>query len=97
MRPRFGSGCRQFSPQHEENDTVSARGPLWKGLNTKRPCGLTAINPRFVYRRLAVNLLSKVQGQTVTVFLMGEALAAAKTGQQTPNGYYNLERMVKAS
>ena len=45
--------------------------------------------------RLAVNLLSKVQDVSVTVFLMGDAVAAAKTGQQTPTGYYNLERMVK--
>ena len=45
--------------------------------------------------RLAVNLLSKVHDASVTVFLMGDAVAAAKTGQQTPNGYYNLERMVK--
>jgi uncharacterized protein involved in oxidation of intracellular sulfur len=45
--------------------------------------------------RLAVNLLSKAQDVSVTVFLMGDAVAAAKTGQQTPTGYYNLERMVK--
>ena len=45
--------------------------------------------------RLAVNLLCKVEEVSVTVFLMGDAVAAAKTGQQTPNGYYNLERMVK--
>ncbi|MEW5982547.1 MAG: DsrE family protein [Acidobacteriota bacterium] len=45
--------------------------------------------------RLAVNLLSKTQDLALTVFLMGDAVAAAKTGQQTPNGYYNLERMVK--
>jgi len=45
--------------------------------------------------RLAVNLLSKVQDVSVTVFLMGDAVAAAKTGQQTPTRYYNLERMVK--
>jgi uncharacterized protein involved in oxidation of intracellular sulfur len=45
--------------------------------------------------RLAMNLLSKVQDVSVDVFLMGDAVAAAKTGQQTPTGYYNLERMVK--
>jgi uncharacterized protein involved in oxidation of intracellular sulfur len=45
--------------------------------------------------RLAVNLLSKVQDASVTVFLMGDAVAVAKAGQQTPNGYYNLERMLK--
>lgn len=45
--------------------------------------------------RLAVNLLTKAQDVSVTLFLMGDAVAAAKAGQQTPNGYYNLERMLK--
>ena len=45
--------------------------------------------------RLALNLLSKTQNVSLTVFLMGDAVAAAKAGQQTPNGYYNLERMLK--
>jgi uncharacterized protein involved in oxidation of intracellular sulfur len=31
----------------------------------------------------------------VTVFLMADAVAAAKKGQKTPDGYYNLERMLK--
>ncbi len=45
--------------------------------------------------RLALNLLAKTQNVSLTVFLMGDAVAAAKAGQQTPNGYYNLERMLK--
>ncbi|MEW6749393.1 MAG: DsrE family protein [Candidatus Latescibacterota bacterium] len=45
--------------------------------------------------RLALNLLSKGEGVSVTVFLLGDAVSAAKAGQQTPNGYYNLERMLK--
>jgi uncharacterized protein involved in oxidation of intracellular sulfur len=45
--------------------------------------------------RLAHNLLQKIEGVAVTVFLMGDAAAAARSGQQTPNGYYNLERMLK--
>jgi uncharacterized protein involved in oxidation of intracellular sulfur len=40
--------------------------------------------------------LVKRQGLEVRVFLMGDASACAKRGQQTPNGYYNLERMLKA-
>jgi uncharacterized protein involved in oxidation of intracellular sulfur len=44
--------------------------------------------------RLAHTLLT-VEGQAVTVFLMGDAVAAARHGQQTPNGYYNLERMLR--
>ncbi len=45
--------------------------------------------------RLGLNLLAKAEGASVTVFLMGDAAAAAKRGQQTPNGYYNLERMLR--
>jgi uncharacterized protein involved in oxidation of intracellular sulfur len=41
--------------------------------------------------RLAMNLLSKVEGAQVTVFLMGDAVGSAKAGQQTPTGYYNDE------
>ena len=47
--------------------------------------------------RLALNLLHKAEGVSVTVFLMADAAAAAKRGQQTPNGYYNLERMLRAA
>jgi len=45
--------------------------------------------------RLANSLLRKTEGADVTVFLMGDAAAAALAGQRTPNGYYNLERMLK--
>lgn len=31
----------------------------------------------------------------VTVFLMADAVLGAKTGQKTPDGYYNAERMVR--
>lgn len=30
----------------------------------------------------------------VTVFLMADAVAGAKSGQKTPDGYYNVERML---
>lgn len=43
--------------------------------------------------RLA-NALSKSEDDEVRVFLIGDAVACAKRGQQTPNGYYNLERML---
>ncbi|HLF55762.1 MAG TPA: DsrE family protein [Thermoanaerobaculia bacterium] len=46
--------------------------------------------------RLAHNLVSKHEGERVVVFLMGDAAAAGKAGQKTPNGYYNLERMLEA-
>ena len=44
--------------------------------------------------RLALSL-SKAEGQEVRVFLMGDAVTCAKTPQKTPDGYYNLERMLK--
>jgi len=46
--------------------------------------------------RLAQNLLKRHPEGQVVVFLMGDAVAAARAGQVTPNGYYNLERMLRA-
>ncbi|OZA05690.1 MAG: hypothetical protein B7Y02_15440 [Rhodobacterales bacterium 17-64-5] len=31
---------------------------------------------------------------TVTIFLMADAVACAKAGQKTPEGFYNVERML---
>jgi uncharacterized protein involved in oxidation of intracellular sulfur len=45
--------------------------------------------------RLATALARRA-GEEVRVFLMGDAAAGARTGQQTPNGYYNIERMLRA-
>ena len=45
--------------------------------------------------RLAMTLLTQEPDAEVTVFMMGDAVACAKTGQKTPDGYYNLERMLK--
>jgi uncharacterized protein involved in oxidation of intracellular sulfur len=44
--------------------------------------------------RLA-NFLTKNEGTGVSVFLMGDAASCAVAGQTTPNGYYNIERMLK--
>lgn len=44
--------------------------------------------------RLA-NTLAKREDQEVKVFLMADAASCAKSGQTVPNGYYNLERMLK--
>jgi uncharacterized protein involved in oxidation of intracellular sulfur len=44
--------------------------------------------------RLAMNLQAKHEQVELSVFLMGDAASAAKSGQQTPNGYYNVERML---
>ena len=45
--------------------------------------------------RLAHNLLKQEPDGPVTVFLMADAVLAAKAGQKTPDGYYNMERMLK--
>jgi uncharacterized protein involved in oxidation of intracellular sulfur len=44
--------------------------------------------------RLATSL-AKMEGTTVSVFLIGDAVSCAVAGQVTPSGYYNLERMLK--
>ncbi len=45
--------------------------------------------------RLAAALLKHSPDNAVTIFLMADAVLAAKTGHKTPEGYYNVERMVK--
>ena len=45
--------------------------------------------------RLAHALLKQDPETEVTVFLMADAVIAAKAGQKTPDGYYNVERMLK--
>lgn len=40
--------------------------------------------------------LAKREVVEVKAFLIGDAVTCALTGQTTPNGYYNIERMVKA-
>ena len=45
--------------------------------------------------RLAISL-SKQENCEVKAFLMADAASSGKSGQTTPNGYYNLERMLKS-
>jgi uncharacterized protein involved in oxidation of intracellular sulfur len=45
--------------------------------------------------RLAGALLKRDPGTEVTVFLMADAVVAARRGQKVPKGYYSLERMLK--
>ena len=45
--------------------------------------------------RLARALAGK-DGETVRVFLIGDAVACARSGQQVPHGYYNIETMLRA-
>jgi uncharacterized protein involved in oxidation of intracellular sulfur len=44
--------------------------------------------------RLALSL-AKAEGVELRVFLMGDSVTAAKPSQKTPEGYYNLERMLR--
>jgi uncharacterized protein involved in oxidation of intracellular sulfur len=45
--------------------------------------------------RLALALAKSEPATQITVFLMADAVIAAKAGQKTPEGYYNVERMLK--
>jgi uncharacterized protein involved in oxidation of intracellular sulfur len=44
--------------------------------------------------RLAMNL-AKREDTRVNVFMSGDGVACARKGQKTPDGYYNVERMIK--
>lgn len=46
--------------------------------------------------RLAMALQREHEGVTIWVFLMADAVGCALPNQKTPDGYYNVERMVKA-
>lgn len=50
-----------------------------------------------VYNALRLaHALQKNGPQTeVTIFLVADSVIAAKAGQKTPDGYYNIERMLK--
>lgn len=48
-----------------------------------------------LYNALRLAHALKKHEATVTVFLMADAVAAAKAGQKTPEGYYSAERMLK--
>ena len=45
--------------------------------------------------RLAHALAKSNPESEVTVFLMADAVTSARKGQKTPDGYYNMERMLK--
>jgi uncharacterized protein involved in oxidation of intracellular sulfur len=45
--------------------------------------------------RLGLNLVKHPEA-SVRVFLTGDGVTCARRGQTTPNGYYNVERMVKS-
>jgi uncharacterized protein involved in oxidation of intracellular sulfur len=45
--------------------------------------------------RLGLNLVKR-EGVKVRVFLMGDGVQCAAARQNTPEGYYNIERMLKS-
>ncbi len=45
--------------------------------------------------RLANTLVKSDPATEVTIFLMADAVSGGKKGQKTPDGYYNIERMLK--
>jgi uncharacterized protein involved in oxidation of intracellular sulfur len=45
--------------------------------------------------RLAMNL-AKLPDTHVQAFLLGDGVNCAVAGQKTPNGYYNIERMLQS-
>lgn len=46
--------------------------------------------------RLAMQIQKDHEDTEVNVFLMADAVTCALPNQNTPNGYYNIERMLKA-
>ncbi len=44
--------------------------------------------------RLGMNLVKRPEA-AMRVFLVGDGVVCAKRGQTTPQGYYNVERMLK--
>lgn len=45
--------------------------------------------------RLAMNLVKR-EGTNVRIFLMGDGVQCAVKGQDTPQGYYNIKRMLSS-
>jgi uncharacterized protein involved in oxidation of intracellular sulfur len=39
--------------------------------------------------------LAKREGQSIRIFLIGDGVTCALKGQKPPDGYYNVERMLK--
>jgi len=48
------------------------------------------------YNGLRIALSLSKKNEKVHVFLMGDAVSCAVDNQQTPNGYYNIGRMIKS-
>lgn len=65
-------------------------------MNTLFICNEAPYGTERSYNALRLaRALSKEPGQTVRVFLMGDAVACAKAGQTVPTGYYNAGDMLR--
>jgi len=81
--------CRDPSRHHKEN----ADALLMKTLIVLNE---PAYGNERTYNGLRLALsLAKSEGVELRLFLMGDSVTAAKPGQKTPEGYYNLERMLR--
>jgi len=45
--------------------------------------------------RMALNLVKRPEA-SVRIFLIGDGVSCANRGQETPQGFYNVERMLKS-
>lgn len=46
--------------------------------------------------RIAMTLQKEHQDADINIFLLADAVSSALPNQKTPNGYYNIERMLKS-
>ena len=92
-RSRSAAGLRNLTPNQQhltkenshEHPADPERPAVWH-----RACVYNGL-------RLATNLLvrqAEPGDLALDVFLMGDAASASKSGQKTPNGYYNIEKML---
>jgi uncharacterized protein involved in oxidation of intracellular sulfur len=45
--------------------------------------------------RLALAMGKQAEAGPIAIYLLGDAVGAAVAGQRTPDGFYNLERMLR--
>jgi|GEM_PF-2695856 hypothetical protein len=101
--PELYVGCRIYTTENEMRGFPSFKMP-WRKIRDIQPkeSYLFIINNApygderpFNALRLAMNLAKRGEAQ-VKVFLTADGVVCARKGQKTPDGYYNIERMIKA-
>ena len=78
--------CNLFTPPSPNSDRM-----LWTIIVNDAPYGNEKLWNAF---RLASTARS--EGVDVRLFLIGDSVVSAKTGQKTPEGFYNMEKMLAA-